>query len=112
MDAKKRLIQLYMSSDQQDWQQIFQTHHLYLKLLIYQNKFTISNRLSNHHNHISIACSGTLTDDVIEVDLLPSKLTTKEKVWTIQTKSTSFISKTALTIWNLSIMSGQERPFG
>ncbi|CAH2560015.1 Translocation and assembly module subunit TamB [Cardinium endosymbiont of Oedothorax gibbosus] len=108
MDVQKRLIQLYISSDQQDWHQIFQTDHLYLQLWMDKDKFTISNRLSNHHGRLSIACFGTLTDDAIQVDLLPSRLTTKEKIWTIQTDRTSFISKAAIAIGNLSITSGQE----
>lgn len=107
IDAKKRLIQLSISSDKQDWHQIFQTDHLCFQLLMDKNKFTISNSVSNYDSHLSIACSGIFKDDGIQIDLLPSKLTTKEKIWTIQTEGPSFISKAAIAIGNVSITSGQ-----
>lgn len=108
MNEKQRLIRLYIASDHQDWHQTFQTDHLYLQLLMDKDKFTISNKVAHHDGDLSLACSGTLIDDVMRVDLLPSKLTIKEKVWTIQTERSSFMSKSEIAIGNLSIKSGQE----
>ncbi|MCT4696885.1 MAG: translocation/assembly module TamB domain-containing protein [Candidatus Cardinium sp.] len=107
MDTKKRLIRLYIASNHQDWRQIVQTDHLSFRFLMDKNAFTLSNQLFNGHNHLSIACSGTLMDDGIQVDLLPSRLTTKEQVWVIQAESSSLISKSAIAIGNVSITSGQ-----
>ncbi|TSJ81295.1 MAG: translocation/assembly module TamB domain-containing protein [Candidatus Cardinium sp.] len=107
MDAKKRLVQLYIASDKQDWCQAFQTDRLSLQLLMDKNEFTILNSLSSYGNHLSVACSGRLTDSAIQIDLLPSSLTTKDKIWTIHTERTSCISKLGIAIGNLSIISGQ-----
>ncbi len=107
VDAKKRLVQLYISSDKQDWHEVFQTDHLHFQLRMHKNDFFISSRLSNHYDHLSIDCLGRLTGDAIQVDLLPSRLTTQKQLWTIQTEGSSFISKSEISIGNLSITSGQ-----
>ncbi|MGI2299449.1 translocation/assembly module TamB domain-containing protein [Candidatus Cardinium hertigii] len=107
MDVNKRLVQLFIASDKQDWHSIMQTDHLDFQFQMDKDKFIFSNRLVHQNSHLSIACSGTLRDSGIEIELLPSRLTTKEQIWTIQTKGPSFISKTAIAIGALSITSGQ-----
>ncbi|WP_432466507.1 translocation/assembly module TamB domain-containing protein [Candidatus Cardinium hertigii] len=107
MDVKKRLVQLSIASDKQDWHSIVQTAHLDLQFRMDKDTFTFSNKLVHQHSHLSIACSGTLRDGGIEIELLPSRLTTKGQIWTIQAKRPSFISKTAIAIGGLSITSGQ-----
>mgnify|MGYP003729649419 CR=1 FL=1 len=107
MDVQKRLVELSIASDKQDWHSIFQTDHLDLQCRIEKDKFTFLNRLLHQDSHLSIACSGTLRDGGIAIDLLPSSLTTKQKIWTIQAKRASFISKTFIDVGALSITSGK-----
>ncbi|MGI2257702.1 translocation/assembly module TamB domain-containing protein [Candidatus Cardinium hertigii] len=107
MDVKKRLVQLSIASDKQNWHSIVQTDHLDLQFRMDKDKFTFLNKLVHQDSHLSIACSGTLRDDRIEIDLLPSRLTTKGQIWTIQAKRPSFISKTVIDIGALSITNGQ-----
>ncbi|WP_184891091.1 translocation/assembly module TamB domain-containing protein [Candidatus Cardinium hertigii] len=109
----KRLVRLNFSSEKLNWNKKIQTDHLALQLLIDKNTFTMSNTLScqPHHSTLSLKCSGTLMQDAIYIDLLPSCLKTHGKIWTIQTEQTSVISKTAIDIGNLSIASGNEGLF-
>ncbi|WP_243553002.1 translocation/assembly module TamB domain-containing protein [Candidatus Cardinium sp. cBcalN2] len=108
MNGKKRLVELAISSDKQDWHQLFQTDRLSLQFFMDKHNFTFSKKLSNHDNHLSIACSGLLMDQAVYIDLLPSRLTTKGKIWAIAMERTSCISKAAIAIGNVSITSGQE----
>lgn len=111
MDVKKRLVQLFIASDKQDWHSMVQTDDLDLQFRMDKDKFTFLNRLVHQHSHLSIACAGTLRDGGIAIDLLPSSLTTKGQIWTIQAKRPSFISKTVIDIGALSITNGQASIF-
>lgn len=107
-NEKTRFIQLNCSSEKQDWHKKFETNKLLFQLLVKKNTFFISNSLSipQHKGKLSLECSGTLLKDAIKIDLLPSKLTTKEKTWNIQTTRPSIVSRKAIEIGNLSITHG------
>ncbi|WP_339044054.1 translocation/assembly module TamB domain-containing protein [Cardinium endosymbiont of Tipula unca] len=107
-NEKTRFIQLNCSSEKQNWHKKWETDHLLLQLLVKKNSFFISNNLSipQHEGKLSLACSGTLTEDAIKMDLLPSNFTTKDKIWNIQATRPSIVSRKEIEIGNLSITSG------
>lgn len=109
-DPNKQLITLNISSERQNWSQAYQTDHLLLQLLVNNNKFTLTNQLSatKYDSTLSLTCNGTIDKNRIQVTLQPSTLTTKDKVWTMQTTTSSSFTKTSISIGNLSIQSGDE----
>lgn len=78
-----------------------------LQCCIDKNRLRLSNKLSSPYGNLSIACSAVLMNDKLQIDLLPSTLEHKKTIWNIQTQGASFISKSELSIGNLSITNGE-----
>ncbi|MBX9889890.1 MAG: translocation/assembly module TamB [Amoebophilaceae bacterium] len=110
---KKRAIQLNISSKEQHWHKKLKTDNWFFQLLVDQDNLTIMNNLSisAHNSHLAMTCSGDLVGDAIQLHLLPSTFSTPNKIWKIQTKQTTMLTKDSIKIGDLSITHGKQSLF-
>ncbi|TDG95636.1 translocation/assembly module TamB domain-containing protein [Cardinium endosymbiont of Culicoides punctatus] len=108
-NEKLRSVQLNCTSEKQNWHKKIETAMLSLQLEVSKNMFFISNKLTipAYESSLFVEGSGSFTQDSIKIDLLPSNLTVKDQVWSIQTQRSSFVSKKEVAIGDLFITDGQ-----
>jgi len=109
-DPDKRFVQCNVSSPILYVAKKVQTDPFSFQLLLEKNKINILCILSElkYKNNLHIACSGSFIDDVIHLNLLPSRATIGDKVWKIKARKTSLLTTKSIHIGDVAIHNGHQ----